>query len=161
MKTITYYESDLKELEGKKFTDVKELEKAEAEVSDKAKAEQERKAKNKAEAKVVEDAILAKLDAEEEYDKKVEALEQKQTALFKKYKEELAAIYKEKEELEKPVDEARKELDKKLNEFLEKHPEGFYSKITDKNGTTRTYSYKKRVESNPLALLSLFDPFIW
>ena len=28
----TYYESELKELEGKKFTDVKELEKAELEV---------------------------------------------------------------------------------------------------------------------------------
>ena len=54
----TYYESELKELQGKRYTDVKELEKAEAEVNKEVAKKQELASVRKAEADKVSKTIV-------------------------------------------------------------------------------------------------------
>ena len=57
-KMKTYYESELKELQGKRYTDVKELEKAEAEVNKEVAKKQELASARKAEADKVSKTIV-------------------------------------------------------------------------------------------------------
>ena len=88
----TYYESELKELEGKKFTDVKELEKAELEV----KATNEKKegalAEKKQELADINSAAKTYLDLVKENKAKRDAL----NAECAKAEDEAYKIYKDK-----------------------------------------------------------------
>ena len=128
----TYYESELKELQGKRYTDVKELEKAEAEVNKEVAKKQELASVRKAEADKVSKTIVNLVEVKKE-------AKQKKLEAYKK------------------VEDAEKEQYNALNEFCKKYPEGFHETI--KVGDTETrFNYSTTVEDN---LPSAFDLFNW
>lgn len=132
MKTI--YVSDLKELEGKHFDSVEELNEAEAKVNQELKEKHEKAALRKLDSMKVEKALNAKLDAE---DKAREIIKEATEA----YNAKVA-------EAKKLITDASKEVEEQLKTFLEKHPEGFHTTI--KRGDKEiSYSYGNRT--------SLFD----
>lgn len=139
----TYYESELKELQGKRYTDVKELEKAEAEVNKEVAKKQELASVRKAEADKVSKTIVNLVEVKKE-------AKQKKLEAYKKYLQVSS-------EQDKKVEEAEKEQYNALNEFCKKYPEGFHETI--KVGDTETrFNYSTTVEDN---LPSAFDIFNW
>jgi hypothetical protein len=96
----TYYESELKELEGKKFTDVKELEKAEAEVNATNEKKEVALAEKKQELAEINSAAKTYLDLVKENKKKRDAFN---------------------EEITKSENEAYKIYKEKIDEFSKKH----------------------------------------
>lgn len=137
MKTI--YVSDLKELEGKQFNSVEELEQAEAKVNKEIAEKQQKSALRKLDSMKVEKALNAKLDAEE---KAAEMI-----------KEATESYNKKVAEAKKLMDDANKNVEAELKTFLEKHPEGFHTTI--KRGDKElSYSY-----SNRTSLLDVLDGY--
>lgn len=133
----TYYESELKELQGKRFTDVKELEKAEAEVSKEIAKKQELASERKAEADKVSKTIV----------NLVEVKASAKKAKLKAYTEYLKVC----EEQDRKLDQAEKEQYDALNEFCKKYPEGFHETIKIGDMETR-FDYSTRMPS----LLDIF-----
>lgn len=114
MKTI--YMSDLKELSGKQFDTVEELEAAEAKVNEKLAKKHELAEIRKADAEAVKKAITERLEAE---------------AAANKAKKEAYKVYLEAlDEAAKSVREKKEAENKALKEFCDKHPEGFHDTIT-------------------------------
>lgn len=149
----TYYESELKELQGKKFTDVKELEKAEAEVNKEVKKKQELAAQRKADAQVVDEAIknevAVKKSVLDKKDKLREEYYKAKNELDKKY-------FADKHELELELDEATKKVSTALKEFCQAHPEGYHSTLKFDDGSTQTYSYNYK-EDRDTSFIDLLD----
>lgn len=127
MKTI--YVSDLKELEGKQFNSVEEVEQAEAKVNKEIAEKQQKSALRKLDSMKVEKALKAKLDAEE---KAIEMIKEAKEAYNKKVAE-----------AQKLLGDASKVVEDELEAFLEKHPEGFHTtiKVGDKE---LSYFYTNR-----------------
>lgn len=88
----TYYESELKELEGKKFTDVKELEKAEQEVNANNEKKELAVAEKKAELAKINAVANDYLKLVNENNKKRAELKEKENEAYKAYKKELDAF---------------------------------------------------------------------
>jgi tRNA threonylcarbamoyladenosine modification (KEOPS) complex Pcc1 subunit len=139
----TLYESELKELQGKTFTDVKELEKAEAKV----KAEQEKKEVALAEKK----ADLAKINTTANDYLKLVAENNKKRAELKKAEDKAYAAYKA-----------------ELDDFAEKH-QGYHLTYTRKGDSVEfkveevkqktIEDYFKDIEETRKAFRNFFDGF--
>ncbi len=85
----TYYESELKELEGKKFTDVKELEKAENEVKENATKKELALAEKKQELANINEAVNNYLKLVKENNEKRAELKQAEQEAYEAYRKEL------------------------------------------------------------------------
>ncbi len=85
----TLYESELKELQGKTFTDVKELEKAEAEVKENATKKEVALAEKKADLAKINESANKYLKLVEENNKKREELRKAEQEVYEAYKKEL------------------------------------------------------------------------
>ena len=85
----TYYKSELAELEGKEFTDVKELEKAEAEVTAQKQLKAIEATKKKVELAKIEKAANDYFKLVTENTKKREELRQAERDAYQAYKKEL------------------------------------------------------------------------
>jgi len=142
----TYYESELKELEGKKFTDVKELEKAEAQVSKEIAKKQELATTRKKEADKVSKTIVDSTEIKK-------AAKEAKFEAYKKYLEVCA-------EQDKKVEEAEKAQYDALNEFCKKYPEGFHETI--KIGDTETrFNYSTNTDFNLPSVFDIFNKLFW
>lgn len=141
-----FYESELKELAGKKFNTEEEVNEAEAKVSAAIAKKQELAAAKKAEADVVSDAIKKLVEV------KASAKEAKTNA----YKEYLRIV----DEENKKVEEAETAKNKALNDFCDKHPEGFHETIKIGNTETR-YDYTKYSNDLTSALDSFTRLLSW
>ena len=85
----TYYESELKELEGKKFTDVKELEKAEQEVNTNKEKKELALAEKKQELAKINEAANNYLKLVKENNEKRAELKQTEQEAYETYRKEL------------------------------------------------------------------------
>jgi len=85
----TYYESELKELEGKKFTDVKELEKAEQEVNTNKEKKELALAEKKQELANINGAVNNYLKLVKENNEKRAELKQAEQEAYEAYRKEL------------------------------------------------------------------------
>ena len=85
----TYYESELKELEGKKFTDVKELEKAEQEVNTNKEKKELALAEKKQELAKINEAANNYLKLVKENNEKRAELKQTEQEAYEAYRKEL------------------------------------------------------------------------
>ena len=85
----TYYESELKELQGKKFTDVKELEKAEAEVNKATAKKEAALAEKKQELAKINTTANDYLKLVKENNEKRAELKQAEQLAYEAYKKEL------------------------------------------------------------------------
>lgn len=145
----TLYESELKELQGKTFTSVEELEKAEAKVNTEIAKKQEIMAKRKADAEIVDKAIKAEVETK----KSVFERKNELTKNYLKAKRELDKKYlSDKNELEQELETAEEKVADALKEFCKNHPEGYHSTIKFDDGSTQTYSYTENKDG-----ISIFD----
>lgn len=85
----TYYESELKELEGKKFTDVKELEKAEQEVNTNKEKKELALAEKKQELAKINETANNYLKLVKENNEKRAELKQTEQEAYEAYRKEL------------------------------------------------------------------------
>lgn len=138
----TIYLSDMKELEGKHFETMGDLEKAEAEVVEANKKKQDTASERKAEADKVKAAITARIEAESSAKKaKAEA-----------YKSYLKAL----DEANSAVNDKKKSETTALREFCKKYG---YFHDTIKIGDV-SYDYRYGIDESgykPVSLLDVFD----
>lgn len=140
----TVYLSDLKELEGKQFESMKELEAAEAKVSEETKKRQELTDAKKTMADKVKAAITERIEAEARAKKvKTEA-----------YKAYLKALDAENAK----VNEKKKAENEALREFCKKY--GYYHDTIKIGDASYDYRYSDSSEYAPVSLLDVFNN-IW
>jgi hypothetical protein len=144
------YVSDLKELSGRVYDSVEELEAAEAKANE-AIAEKQKKANARKEAAAVVDQAI--IDREQ-------VLQDNQKKKQEAYKAYLAIC----DECSKADKEADEKVQTALKDFCKKYPEGYHSTIKFNDGTMRTLSYgtnywrvKGDNSSNYVGLVDLFD----
>lgn len=137
------YVSDLKELNGKVYDTVEELEAAEAKANE-AIAEKQKKANARKEAAaVVDQAIIDRQQILQDNQKKKEEA----------YKAYLAVC----DECSKASKEADEKVNTVLRDFCKKYPEGYHSTVKFNDGTMKTLSYRASSPSNYISLVDIFD----
>lgn len=137
------YVSDLKELNGKVYDSVADLEAAEASVNE-AIAEKQKRINNRKEASAIVDQAII------DHRQVVKESLQKKKEAYKKY---LAVC----DECDKAEVEARAKINSALKDFCAKYPEGYHSTIKFDDGTMQNYSYRTANSSNYMGLVDLFD----
>lgn len=137
------YVSDLKELSGKIYDSVEELEAAEAKANEAIAEKQKKISARKEAASIVDQAIVDRAQIYKDNQKK------RQEA----YKAYLAVCDK----CSKGEKDADDNVQKKLEEFCKKYPEGYHSTVKFNDGTMKTFSYKNNYSSKYISLVDLFD----
>ncbi len=137
------YVSELKELSGKVYDTVADLEAAEAKANE-AIAEKQKKASAKKEAASLVDQSIVERDRifKENAKKRQEA-----------YKAYLAIC----DECDKADKEANNKTYEAIKDFCEKYPEGYHSTVKFDDGSMRTFSYRTNTPSCITTWTDLFD----
>ncbi len=132
------YVSDLKELDGKIFMTIADLEAAEAKANEAAAAKQRSANEKKADAKKVEEAIVTR---DETWASNARKKEQALLDCIKAV-EEARKIYDSCcDEIEKENNKNNDEVIKAVKEFCDKYKQPYHSTISYKDGSTKTYTY--------------------
>lgn len=148
------YVSELKELSGKVFDSVEDLEKAEAKANEQIAIKQKKVEERKSKASVVDTAIKERDELKVANSKiKKEAY----TTYLSKIDEAKKAYIEVCNTLADQEDSAEKKVEDALKEFCKEYPEGYHSTIKYDDGSTRSYSY--RIKEDLPSLTSIFDAF--
>ena len=124
--------SELKELENKKFNTEEECKKAEKEILAKRHEKEKASLTRKEDAELVTNAVKAVNAAKKEHNKSLKEINDEYSKKFGDLKK---AYINALDNADNKLETAEKDYEKALNEFLEKHPEGYHATIKDGDET--------------------------